>query len=144
VEIWKDIEGYEGLYQVSNLGNVKSLYTNKNLSYIKCGRDREYLSVSLSKDKKLKIYYIHRLVAETFIDNPNNYPYVNHKDENKQNNCVNNLEWCSPKYNINYGTRKIKVKCSSLLHLLKENYGEEKELITIAEKLNEMVKKIKC
>ena len=58
----------------------------------------------LYKNKSCKSYYIHRLVAEAFIPNPKNLPFINHKDENKQNNCVDNLEWCTQKYNINYGT----------------------------------------
>lgn len=63
-----------------------------------------YYQTVLYKNKSCKSYYIHRLVAETFISNPDNLPFVNHKDENKQNNCVDNLEWCTQKYNINYGT----------------------------------------
>ena len=113
-EIWKDIEGYEGLYQVSNLGRVKSL---ERLVFYSDGRSRvfkeqilkpskeyDYLYVILYKNNENKHFRIHRLVANTFIDNPNNYPYINHIDECKSNNNVNNLEWCSPKYNVNYGS----------------------------------------
>ena len=100
-EIWKDIEGYEGLYQVSNLGRVKSLRRN---IILRQGITRNgYEIVNLYKNKS-KYFLIHRLVANVFIPNPNNYPIVNHKDENKLNNCVDNLEWCTQKYNINYGT----------------------------------------
>lgn len=106
-EVWKDITGYEGLYQVSNLGNVKSLNYNRTgqekiLKAInhKCG----YLRVTLYKNSKCVTYRLHRLVAQAFIPNPDNLPEVNHKDEDKSNNCVNNLEWCDSKYNINYGT----------------------------------------
>lgn len=101
-EIWKDINGYEGLYQISNLGKVKSIISNKIL---KGNENAEYIYVTLCKNGKQKIKKIHRLVAEAFIDNPNNYLYINHKDENKKNNIVNNLEWCTKAYNNNYGTR---------------------------------------
>lgn len=113
-EIWKDVKGYEGLYQVSNLGRVKSLTGNKKNygiygKILKGINNRNYLRVSLSKNGKPKIISIHRLVAETFIPNPNNYPYINHKDENPSNNCVDNLEWCTPDYNTNYGSRNKKI-----------------------------------
>ena len=125
-EIWRDIVGYEGLYQVSNLGRVRSL--GKWIDR-KCKGKRwqeeiilkqplysGYLYVGLWKNRKLKYYRVHRLVAEAFLDNPHNLPEVNHKDENKQNNFVyinedgsvnlekSNLEWCDRKYNVNYGT----------------------------------------
>ena len=100
-EIWKDIEGYEGLYQVSNMGRVRSL--RKNI-ILRQGITRGYKRVILSTNDIPKHYYIHRLVATAFISNPDNLPQVNHKDENKTNNCVDNLEWCTPKYNTNYGT----------------------------------------
>ena len=100
-EIWKDIEGYEGLYQVSNMGRVKSVRKNIILSQsIKNG----YKRVALCANNNPKDYYIHRLVATAFIPNHDNLPQVNHKDENKTNNCVNNLEWCTQEYNLNYGT----------------------------------------
>lgn len=106
-EIWKDIKNYEGIYQISNIGRVKNLKKNKILSTLKTGR---YNHLSLSKNGIVKNHSIHRLVAEAFISNPNNYKYINHKDENTRNNNANNLEWCSQSYNINYGTRKEKVK----------------------------------
>lgn len=104
-EIWKDIEGYEGLYQVSNLGNVKSLnYRNKGIEGIltpKCNCDGR-LWVDLYGHGKPKHMLIHRLVAMAFIPNPNNYPQINHMDENPKNNHVDNLEWCTGSYNIRY------------------------------------------
>lgn len=106
-EIWRDVIGYEGLYQVSNYGRVKSLnyHGGKKEKVLKPGKDRcGYLYVVLCKEGSHKKYKVHRLVAQAFIPNPNNYPCVNHKDENKTNNCVDNLEWCTYKYNTNYGT----------------------------------------
>lgn len=97
-EEWKDVIGYEGFYEISNFGNVKSLYTNKILksdSVDKFG----YVRFSATKNKIQKIKRVHRLVAEMFIPNPNNLPQVNHKDGNKLNNHVNNLEWCSDSEN---------------------------------------------
>lgn len=104
-EIWKDISGYEGLYQVSNFGNVKSLNWRrtgkpKNL-YLKA-HNRGYLQVELAKNGVKKSFMVHRLVAEAFIKNPNGFPVINHKDEDKTNNCVNNLEWCDLSYNVLY------------------------------------------
>ena len=112
-ELWKDIEGYEGRYQVSSLGRIKSLRDNHgnyrekilDIKPNKCG----YKEVRLSKNSKKKPYLVHRLVAIHFISNPNNYPQINHKDENKSNNCVSNLEWCTQKYNNNYGTHNKKI-----------------------------------
>jgi hypothetical protein len=112
-EIWKDIEGYEGLYQVSNLGRVKSLARYKqNHSKLQKVNERllsprfrrNYYVVALCKEGTVKNVSVHRLVAETFIPNPNNYPIINHKDENSLNNCINNLEWCTYQYNNTYGT----------------------------------------
>ena len=108
-EIWKDIEGYEGRYQVSNLGNVKSLnykHTGKEKLLKKCflGKDKRYLVVTLYNETKRKNFKIHRLVANAFIPNPEGLPQVNHKDENPENNVWTNLEWCDQKYNNSYGT----------------------------------------
>lgn len=118
-EIWKDISNYEGLYQVSNLGNVRSLdhiRINGKSEDRKClqkGRMLKpavqsigYKFVVLSKNGKTKGYRVHRLVVETFIPNPNGYECINHKDENKLNNNVENLEWCTISYNNQYGTKK--------------------------------------
>lgn len=106
-EIWRDIEGYEGLYQVSNLGNVKSLNYNRTGKerILKATKDNGYLSVCLYKDGIKKSYKVHRIIALAFLPNPDNLPQVNHKDEDKTNNRVDNLEWCNSKYNNNYGTR---------------------------------------
>lgn len=111
-EIFKDIPGYEGLYQISNLGNVKSLHYNKsNRQVILKPRlnKKGYCRVGLHSKGESKDFFIHRLVAESFIPNPNNLSDVNHKDENKQNNCVNNLEWLSHRDNMNYGTIKERI-----------------------------------
>ena len=108
IEEWKPICGYEGLYEVSNLGKVKSLNYNhtKQEKILKFGkRPNGYLFVNLWKDKKRKPCSVHRLVAIAFIPNPNNLETVNHIDENKLNNCVENLEWCSVAYNNTFGTR---------------------------------------
>ena len=111
-EIWKDIEGYEGLYQVSNMGRVKSLnYHRTGKEGILEGYDNGYgyLQVQLWKDGKDKKCRINRLVAQAFLENPEGYTDVNHKNEDKTNNCVENLEWCSRSYNINHGTRNKRV-----------------------------------
>ena len=100
MEIWKDIEGYEGLYAVSNTGKVYSYKSKKilrsNATELRCG----YINVLLTKDGKRKQKYIHRLVAQAFIPNPENKPEVNHIDHNPQNNHVDNLEWVTKNENI--------------------------------------------
>ena len=106
-EIWGDIIGYENLYKVSTEGNIKSIRSNKILSLDTS--QNGYKRVSLYKNKTIKHYLVHRLVAQAFIPNPDNLPCVNHKDEDKSNNCVSNLEWCTVAYNNNYGTRLERV-----------------------------------
>lgn len=110
-EIWKDIPGYDGYYQVSNLGRIKSLPRGKQWPYRQTHNNirkprlatNGYFKINLSKGNIVKWFGVHRLVAMAFIPNPDNFPRINHKDENKLNNCVDNLEWCTYKYNANYG-----------------------------------------
>ena len=109
MEIWRDIEGYKGLYQVSNKGRVKSLYKGSERILRPGIESSGYYNIILCNDSVRKTFRLHRLVAEAFIPNPYNKPQVNHKDENKKNNCVENLEWCDRVYNINYGTRNERI-----------------------------------
>lgn len=120
MEEWRDIEGFEGIYQVSNIGRVKSLgrviirkdgipqtIKEKILNF---NIDKDgYLLVNLSLDGVIYKRKTHRLVAQAFIPNPENLPIINHKDECKTNNCVENLEWCTCKYNLNYGTNPARI-----------------------------------
>lgn len=110
MEKWKDIKGYEGLYQVSDLGRIKSLI-RKNERILKpySNPETKYLSVNLHKNKRSKTYTIHRLVAEAFIPNPENLPQVGHKDENNTNNHATNLEWVTPKQNSNMPLHKERI-----------------------------------
>ena len=116
-EIWVNVKNYPN-YQVSNFGEVKSLQRQRILGKNKFIQNERilkqhiingYAYVYLTKNSKTKGFRVHRLVAENFIDNPNNYPCINHKDENKLNNRVDNLEWCTNKYNNNYGSFKKKI-----------------------------------
>ena len=107
-ENWKAIAGYEGRYEVSDLGNVASLKyaRGSNRRLLKQSKNTwGYSQVTLSKDKQKKNATVHRLVAEAFIDNPNSLPQINHIDEDKSNNRVDNLEWCESSHNINHGRR---------------------------------------
>lgn len=110
IEEFRDIPGYEGMYEVSNLGRVRR--NGKILKPSKNRTDGGYLQVVLYKNGTSKTFTIHRLVAYAFIPNPQNLPQINHKDEDKTNNAVDNLEWCDHKYNINYGTRNKKAAIS--------------------------------
>lgn len=119
IEVWRDIEGFKG-YQVSNLGNVRSLNyrkTNKiqNLKLSLSDSNRGYKSVSMQVGSKVIRRNVHRLVAIAFIPNPQNLPEINHIDENGLNNHINNLEWCDRHYNLAWGTRMQKfIKAKSL------------------------------
>ena len=130
-EIWRDIKGYEGLYQVSNTGKVKSLERTvwNNRGYYKTvpekileGYDNGYgyLRVELCKDGKGKWYRINRLVAQAFLENPNSLPEVNHKDEIKTNNRVDNLEWCTKQYNVEYSQGKAVIGINKVSGLILE------------------------
>ena len=142
MENWKDIKGYEGLYQVSDLGRVKSLerdayFPNGTFHHhveekilVPNSNGNGYLHVQLCKNGEKKQKYVHRLVAMAFIPNPENKPQVNHKDEVKTNNAVDNLEWCTSAYNVNYGTKIERQK-----QTYKDNYKNGK---------NKVVKKVFC
>lgn len=141
-EIWKDVNGYEGLYQVSNFGNIRKLrFINNKVNKEKIFKispqkqNKGYLKVVLYKNGKYKNYLVHRLVASEFISNPNNYKEINHKDGNKENNSTNNLEWCTRSYNNKEAFRTGLKKASST-----GKYGGENPK---AKKINMLDKKTK-
>lgn len=103
-EIWKDVNNYEGLYLVSNLGRCKDSNGKPIIGY---RNNKGYTCVSLTKDRKLKHFLLHRIVAQTFISNQENFSQVNHLDGNKQNNAVSNLEWCNQRQNYDHGMSKF-------------------------------------
>ena len=134
-ELWLPIKGYEGLYEVSNTGYVKSLKSNKIL---KPYSNNSYLLVNLYKNKSQKHRYIHRLVAQTFIPNPDNSPEVNHIDCDKSNNLVKNLEWCDRMYNLKHsydnGLKRIgelhgchKLTAKEVINIRKEYVKNDRE-----------------
>lgn len=131
-EIWKDIENYEGLYQVSNLGKVRAYPNIKHSEFkiLKQAIVSGYYIVCLRKNNKSKNFRVHRLVAEAFIPNPNNYPMVGHKDENNFktgngcNNCVDNLEWCTFKHNSNMPKYKERMSGSN-----NPMYGKKRKVV---------------
>ena len=138
-EIWRPIEGYEGLYEISSYGRVKSVDRYDRRNQFRKGKllknkdnGNGYLICSLSKNGIVKNKYIHRLVAEAFIERADGLYEVNHKDENKKNNSVDNLEWCDRKYNNTYGTKtereiKSKIKKGIYLGLSQEEYKIHKK-----------------
>lgn len=142
MEKWRDIPGYEGLYQASDLGKIKSLEKYVNNRYKDVYREERILKPSISKggykrvvltkDGTKKYIAVHRLIAMTFIPNPDNFPQINHKDEDKQNNCVSNLEWCTCKYNTRYSKAKKIIQYD-----LEGNYIKEWDCIKqVEEELN--------
>lgn len=117
MEIWKNIPNYEGLYQVSNYGNIKSLtrwdvnlreFVPSEKIITPTDNGNGYLIISLRKNRIRKNFYVHRLVAENFIENPNNKKYVNHLDYNRKNNNYLNLEWCTQKENVLYSINNMR------------------------------------
>lgn len=115
-EIWKDIKGFEGLYQVSNLGRIRSTHEvtkkrrNQESTILKnIISPKGYCWCNLSNGEYRRQFRVHRLVADAFLPNPNNLPHINHKNEVKTDNRVENLEWCDSAYNNNYGTRTHRV-----------------------------------
>ncbi len=151
-EEWKSIKGYEGLYEISSFGRVKSLLGWNGRKYIQRERilapykqqSNKYYSrsvVKLTKDNKTKDFKVHRLVAEAFIPNPNNYKVVNHIDGNPLNNNVENLEWCTQKMNIKHAlnneltiTRIKTIDRETMVELLNNNfnYDEIAEMLGVA------------
>lgn len=128
-EIWKEIEGYEGIYFISNHGNVKSMpRKGAKGGIIKATPDKDgYWCIGLNKHGHRKTFKVHRLVAIAFIPNDNNLPEVNHKDEDKTNNHVDNLEWCEHVYNSRYGSRpqRISSALSTPVYSIDENGNVE-------------------
>lgn len=142
-EIWKDIKGYENLYQVSNTGKVKRLshkrydrnqILKERIVKITYPKNNWYPYLSLCKNGKAINKNIHRLVAEAFIPNPNNFPIINHIDGNKQNNSISNLEWCTYSHNnreahkigLNKGTAKTTLQFDKKGNLIKEWFSTRK------------------
>lgn len=122
VEVWVAVKGFEGLYEVSDQGRVRSLdrsicVTNRyggvhqqsfNGCILAIGHNNKgYCQVNLNKDKKVRRFLVSRLVATAFVPNPHNLPVVNHKDQNQDNNCADNLEWCTQQYNVTYNNAHI-------------------------------------
>ena len=139
-EVWKDIKGYENLYQVSNYGNVKSLdryIKNKNgkmqfynEKILRPNDSKGYLKVTLSKNNRQRTFRIHVLVAKTFISNPENKPEVNHKDGNKHNNHIDNLEWNTRRENEIHAyqnglAKPSKKQKEAVAKYAKENYSKK-------------------
>lgn len=116
MEEWRDIVGYEGLYKISNVGNVM----NNKGRILKLMLTNGYPTVNLYKNRKMRSLSVHRLVAEAFIPNPMSLPIVNHKDENKVNNSVDNLEWCTKQYNTTYSIGKKILQIDERGNVVKE------------------------
>lgn len=140
-EIWKDIAGYEGLYQVSNLGRVKSLPKQYGFSYrpekilAEVVDSHGYVVFNLRKDGRKKQVYLHRVVASTFIDNPFNYPQVNHLNGDKKDNRVENLEWCTAKQNVQHAYNNgLSVGKKGELHPMYGKHHSEESKRVIGEK----------
>lgn len=125
-EIWKDIEGYEGLYQVSNMGRIKSFAREEGGTLVSLTNNKDrYVRISLAKNGKRVSYSVHRLVAIAFIENPDMKPFINHKDFNRSNNVVANLEWCTAGENSRHAVKGNRVYFPK---------GEERHNVKLTEK----------
>ena len=133
MEVWRDVVGYEGLYEVSNRGNVRSLNwrgTGITKTIQQKKHNRGYWQVILSVDGVQKTFLVHRLVANAFLDNPNHLPLINHKDENRKNNNAENLEWCSRSYNVRYSNHGgIKKRIGRNTHLQVEQVAMDGSIV---------------
>ena len=156
-EIWKPVKDFEKYYMISNKGNLKSIIKRqysfkdkkiietKEEKYLKLTNDRGYEKIILSLNGKRYLKYIHRLVAEAFIPNPNNYKEVKHIDSDPSNNCVENLEWCDRKYNLNYMIKhqeEIKERNELRLEILENifygiEFGNVKNIEQVKSMINE-------
>lgn len=148
LEMWRDIKGFEGKYQVSNLGRVRNI---KFIGHPRSTKQQRILKQKINRDGYPMVHLsdgnldfhpaVHRLVALAFIDNPDSLPQVNHKDENKQNNCVDNLEWCTKLYNTRYGTGQLRAhekKKKAILQLDKNTKEIVKEYASATDAAIEM------
>jgi hypothetical protein len=139
MEVWRDVPGYEGLYQVSNLGRIKRLFCNGNENFLQGKHDKDgYITVILSRKQTKKYCRLHRLIAKAFIPNPGGKAEVNHKDRNKRNNEVSNLEWVTPAENTRHciDTGRPTHKRAIL------QYTKDMELIAVWDSLKEAAKQL--
>lgn len=138
IEEWKDIPNFNGLYQVSNNGNIKR--TKDEYIFKKNKNSRGYRIITLTKDKKEYSLSVHRLVAEAFIPNPNNLPQINHKDGNKLNNKIENLEWCTQSENMKHAYKnKLEIKSGKKV----AQFDLDMKIIKIWDKIIEAEKEYK-